>query len=449
MAPMGYFHVKEESQEVIPLFLWNAIPLSVLVLSVIWGFQKLLSGDEAFLIAILCGICLGFNPLIKIGGVFSRADKYQLFRVPFTRRMRYEDYKVGSLKSVLIANMNLGIRIMFLMPCGFFIIYLLVFRFLAVDSLVAVIVLFLSLVFMLACRERTDRALLSFRTITIIHSIVKCLACHNVTLSAANKEILTGVYYNAARTWGDGVFSEETLTMDMVHRLIKSVSHSDVCLEADKRMLDFIMSCENAQGGFSVWPAAHPRLSSTYYALQSLLCLDLGEVTNGALHINWILNCQEETGIFKSPLSNRSDWENIYFALSSLDTLNGLDQLLYKGKTISWLQHELYESVLKTDIHKVYCCGMSLNLLKSLHQGTQSVLSEFILKIVLRLRHSKIRYMAKSLSELFELGKLIMTEKELKELFPDIGKRLTAALEAELKPFVKYRIQLQEQTATT
>ena len=90
---------------------------------------------------------------------------------------------------------------------------------------------------------------------------------------------------------------------------------------------------------------------------------------------------------------------------------------------------------------------MSLHLLDSLHQENVTLLREFLHKIALRMRTGKIRYMARNLSDLLELGALVMTDAELDALFPDLEKRLTAAIDSELKPFVKYKVQLQNQTA--
>ena len=168
---------------------------------------------------------------------------------------------------------------------------------------------------------------------------------------------------------------------------------------------------------------------------------------NKVRHVTWITNCQEPSGWFKSPLSGRSDWENTYFAVSSLAMLDGMSQIKYSLEAEDWLHDTMYNGILHSDVHKVYCCGVSLNLQDGLNEHDQKVLRDFIVKSAPRLLHSKIRYVSEQIAEILELGKLVMNDKEINDLFPDIEIRLTSAFEAELKQFMeKEKSRTKEQT---
>ena len=228
-----------------------------------------------------------------------------------------------------------------------------------------------------------------------------------------------------------------TFTMKQHYMLSQAASEADTALQYMDNLREVINDCKNETGGYGLWPGAGSRLSSTYYAMDILIRLNQGLDIDRVKHIEWITNCQEPSGWFKSPLSARSNWENTYFAISSLAMLDGISQMKHRREAEDWLHKTIYDGILHSDIHKVYCSGISLNLLYGLNEHDKKALRDFIVKAAPRLLHSKIRYVAEQIAQILELGKLDMNDEELKDLFPDLEIRLTSALEAELKPFIK------------
>jgi len=94
------------------------------------------------------------------------------------------------------------------------------------------------------------------------------------------------------------------------------------------RISHWIVSCRHADGGFGLWPGAHSRFLSTYWALTALGTLghELTEHERDAT-AGWIVSHYRHGARFVGPYSRRSAIEETFHAVASLGILKRLELL--------------------------------------------------------------------------------------------------------------------------
>ncbi len=132
------------------------------------------------------------------------------------------------------------------------------------------------------------------------------------------KRILTHVNEDG----GFGLIGHSTLTS--TYYVVSALNVLDKLSLIDKRkVIGYVRECERPEGGFVTRPEnILPYIEYTYYGIKTLEIF--GEKVNFPLeHIKFVLNCLNKDGGFRRTVTlGISNLENVYYASSSLKTLN-------------------------------------------------------------------------------------------------------------------------------
>lgn len=106
-----------------------------------------------------------------------------------------------------------------------------------------------------------------------------------------------------------------------------------------KKVIGFIKSCQNQDGGFlsSPMPQSESSLLSTYFALNTLDALEAKDRIDREAATSYILSLVQENGSIRA--SSKDSFESLvttYYGISALDLLDSLNQL-DRAKTISYI----------------------------------------------------------------------------------------------------------------
>ena len=418
-----------------------SIPLSIVLLTAGLGFYMLFTGGIVLGGALVVSSGLSIVPLALFDMfVICASDRYVFMHSPGSKKVWWFEGKLISLEvmwrattvmlPVILASFGvifcvtyLPVKLVWQNPNGFF------------YSMPVIFILISCMLFLV--NKMSSR--LIFEKRDLVYGLARCLTLSGFNVPENIRKALTKL--DMAIKWHTLKQKDRPEhvweTVRHFNLIIQIISLAEDKLNGIFDLKGWVLQCANETGGYGLWPGAGSRLSSTYYALGILCRLKQDFDVDKAKCIEWIINCQQPSGWFESPLSGRPDWENTYFAVSSLAMLDGISQMKHRREAEEWLHKTMYDGILHSDIHKVYCCGISLNLLGELNEHDKKALRDFIVKSAPRLLHSKIRYVAEQIAEVLELGKIVMNDQELKNLFPDLELRLESALEAELKPLIK------------
>lgn len=92
-------------------------------------------------------------------------------------------------------------------------------------------------------------------------------------------------------------------------------------------VLSIIKGHEKSDGGFGIWEWSSGNLRATYFSLRALCILEKEYEILRSKHIDWIKSCQKDSGSFKGPNTSRSDLEETFYALKSLELLKGVNEI--------------------------------------------------------------------------------------------------------------------------
>ncbi|MFW9999557.1 MAG: prenyltransferase/squalene oxidase repeat-containing protein [Candidatus Hodarchaeota archaeon] len=124
--------------------------------------------------------------------------------------------------------------------------------------------------------------------------------------------------------------------------LMKSLNIVDQDYEIDQslenRIYKFVNDTGQIGGGFSYSnTSSSENLASTYYALQLYSLID-EPIANMTLHKNWVLSCNNSDGGYGGNQSLSSTLANTYYAISILNELDSVNDLVNINNTLSYLQ---------------------------------------------------------------------------------------------------------------
>ncbi len=125
-----------------------------------------------------------------------------------------------------------------------------------------------------------------------------------------------------------------------LYYLLKSLDVLDYSIEASlkNRIHQFINGTEQISGGFSLSNTSTlASMSSTYFVVQ---VFDLIEepIPNKTVHKNWVLSCNNSEGGYGGNQSLSSTLASTYYAASILDELGAINDLVDKNKTLTYLK---------------------------------------------------------------------------------------------------------------
>jgi len=124
--------------------------------------------------------------------------------------------------------------------------------------------------------------------------------------------------------------------------LMKSLNIIDqdyeIDLSIEDRIYKFINDTGQIGGGFSFSnTSSSENLASTYYAIQLYSLIDKPMV-NMTFHKNWVLSCNNSEGGYGGNQSLSSTLASTYYAVSILDELGAINDLVDKNKTLTYLK---------------------------------------------------------------------------------------------------------------
>lgn len=122
--------------------------------------------------------------------------------------------------------------------------------------------------------------------------------------------------------------------------LVKSIDLLNASINSDQKntIEQYISNAEQSGGGFGPTNVSQSaNLISTRYCLSILELID-SETENEEGHKNFVLTCENSDGGFGGNASLDSTIANTYYGLEVLDNLGGLDEIADKEKTIEYLK---------------------------------------------------------------------------------------------------------------
>ncbi len=190
-----------------------------------------------------------------------------------------------------------------------------------------------------------------------------------------------------------------------------------------KKSAEWVLNCENQEGGFSPVKGLAPRLSSTDEALSLLDRYSLGEKLNKEIHSNWIKSLQKKGGFFNDSISRFPRIEQTFFALHSLYFLGGIDEIIIR-KCIDWV-NKVYND--KKDFSSFYYSLRCLELVGELTpEIKKGVKKDFIIPNSQDMKNSRIEENLTDLYYFFKVAETVMEEDkdEIKALAVGLEERV-------------------------
>jgi prenyltransferase beta subunit len=139
----------------------------------------------------------------------------------------------------------------------------------------------------------------------------------------------------------ENMFGNNEVNLYDLFFLMKSLKILDINHQIDLGLENviykFLNGTEQIGGGFSFSNSSKSEnLASTYYIFQLYSLIDK-PIINLTLHKNWILSCNNNDGGFGGNESLTSTVINTYFAVSILDELDAITELVDTDETLTYL----------------------------------------------------------------------------------------------------------------
>ena len=136
------------------------------------------------------------------------------------------------------------------------------------------------------------------------------------------------------------MFNDETMNLYDFYSILKSLSHLDFALDSGLRLdiSKYINASECVSGGFALTNTSKvANVVSTFYSYQIYNLLEL-TMPNQTIHADWILSCNNTDGGYGSNSSQSSTLLTTYQAVILIDGLTGsVDNLDNKTATLEYL----------------------------------------------------------------------------------------------------------------
>lgn len=194
-----------------------------------------------------------------------------------------------------------------------------------------------------------------------------------------------------------------------------------------KKTANWILGCENSEGGFAPIPGYKSRLSSTYKALYIINKFRMTDKVKKNRHVSWLKSLQDEKGFFHDSIAEFSKIEQTFYALNSLDFFNCID-IIEKGKCIFWLKKAWGKE--KKDFGFVFYASKSLELLGELDKEIKKeVTDNWLLSNSSILRNMRIDKNLTPFYYYFKVAQMVMRnyKEYIKNLMPDLEKNAYAS----------------------
>jgi len=136
------------------------------------------------------------------------------------------------------------------------------------------------------------------------------------------------------------MFDNDDVDLYDLYFLLKSLELLDYSIETNlvNRIYTFLNDTKQVTGGFSLSnTSTSVSIISTFYVIQLFLLIDK-PIENTTLQTNWVLSCNNDDGGFGGNTSLPSTLTNTYYALTILNKLGDLNVLSDSNKTINYLK---------------------------------------------------------------------------------------------------------------
>ncbi|MBD3216104.1 MAG: hypothetical protein GF311_26055 [Candidatus Lokiarchaeota archaeon] len=153
-----------------------------------------------------------------------------------------------------------------------------------------------------------------------------------------NQEIdVSGLQSTLSEDLTDMLSSEEFSQYDLFY-ILSSLEILGYDSTPDVAIESYLNQTEIATGGFAYTnTSSSSTLISTYFALRNYQLIGI-EIPNRTLHLNWILMCNNSDGGFGGKISLNSTLLNTFYAILSIDILDESTSLPDTSATISYAQ---------------------------------------------------------------------------------------------------------------
>jgi hypothetical protein len=276
---------------------------------------------------------------------------------------------------------------------------------------------------------------------TSIHETCQSLAAlHKVPSTALKRDIeVIGRQWEGRFLQTEAAGGAASLTMNEVAEMLSIGDFGQMKWREDTAIIQWLVACENEEGGFGVWPGSRSRLSTTYLALSMLRRFGwLGQI-NTERHTRWVKGMQGDGGLFHDPLSGRTALADSFFALGSVQLLGGEPEGDAVDPLAESIRSELMRAIRLADVEAVSYSVAALRILGRFE--TSATLRWFLTRYAFMLPSKNVIYMSSSVRHLIDACALVFDgASELDSLFPaDFADRLADALHAGLRSFAKTR----------
>ncbi len=136
------------------------------------------------------------------------------------------------------------------------------------------------------------------------------------------------------------VLNNKDLNLYELYFLLKSLTLLDYSIELNlvNRIYTFLNGTIQVAGGFSLSnTSTSVSIISTFYVIQLFSLIDR-PIENSSLHKNWVLSCNNNDGGFGGNINLSSTLTNTYFALMILNEFEDINDLSDSNKTIYYLK---------------------------------------------------------------------------------------------------------------
>ncbi|MFW9990248.1 MAG: hypothetical protein ACFFC3_16530, partial [Candidatus Odinarchaeota archaeon] len=136
------------------------------------------------------------------------------------------------------------------------------------------------------------------------------------------------------------MFSLDQVDLFDLFYLMKSLNilEYEIDLNLESKIHQYLNETKQIEGGFSFSNSSSlVSLTSTYYAIQ-IYSLINEPIQNLSVHKNWILSCNNTDGGYGGNQSLSSNLLNTYFAVSLLDKLWNITDLVNINQTLSYIK---------------------------------------------------------------------------------------------------------------